>query len=353
MLVAGRGDRLDGLLEAPRHLLELPQVDRLDAVVVGHEAVELERQLVAGGGVDDGVVVGAGLDVGGREDADRVVRVERLGEGALDGDGALEAQRARGALGGDDDGLGAELVRDGQDGRVDGGGQVAAEQGGIGEGMAAASERHGLGQQVVPGLEARLAVLAVVAVALEGPLVDGVDDEAGGEGLDVDALIAGDIEEQLAGEDGAGALVGGAVVDDGRALDAPVERHGVVAARRGRGRAGAAAVALLAGRAAKGQRQRQAVVLLADGVGEVLGHLDGMVVVVAVMLVLVLVRVGGVGAAGDGVVARRGAAAGGGLALDMRDAARGGAQEVGDAVGHCVLFLVSGDGWLRVVEMVV
>lgn len=90
MLLAGGGDCFDGLLELPGELLQLPQVNRLDSFVVGHEPVELEGHLVGGGGVDDGDVAGSCLDVCGGEDSDGVVRVERLGKGSLDVDESIK-----------------------------------------------------------------------------------------------------------------------------------------------------------------------------------------------------------------------------------------------------------------------
>lgn len=267
--LAGGGDGLDGLLQLPGQLLELPQVDRLDALVVRHQAVELERHLVVAGGVDDGHVAGRGLDVGGREDADGVVRVQRLGQGSLDVDEALKlgardgAHALRGGGSREELRLGMQHVRDGDDGRVHGGWQMARQQDGEGELVLAPSQGDGVCQEIQLLQLGRLG-LAVAAVVLEGPLVVDDEVEAGVEGLDVDQVLL-DVQEELARDQGTGALLGVAVEDNRRALDVPVNHHG---------RVGSVVMALLGGRPAKVQRQ---TVVLPDGFCEV-GHLDGMAV---------------------------------------------------------------------------
>lgn len=321
--VLGAGGRggLERLLELPGDFLELPQVDRLDLFVVRHEPVELERQLVGARRVDDRQVVGAGLDVGRGEDADRVVGEERLRYGALHRQGAVEAERGGrgggGVAGNLGDGL--ELVGDGDERGVGGGGQVTAKQHGEGKRVLAAAQTGGVVEED-PGLELGDFVLALVAVALAGALVGGVNGEGGLEAVYIHGVLL-DVQEELAGEDGAGAVLAGAVEDDGGALDAPVDGGGGAGGRveelfAGDGRAGGAA---------KGQGQ---LMVALDGVDEVV-RLDG-----------VVVGVGVVGATGDGVVPRglaRGVARGGagaGGVFYLGNVARGEGEEAGDAVRH-------------------
>lgn len=90
--------------------------------------------------------------------------------------------------------------------------------------MAAASQRSRQSEEL-PALQLGVLVRAVGAVALEGTLLDSVQAESGSKGANLDEVVT-DIEEHLAGDQGAGALVGVAVEDDGRALDAPAERDG-------------------------------------------------------------------------------------------------------------------------------
>ena len=99
MSVASRGHSLDGLLESPCDLLESPEVNGLRLVVTAHETVKSQTDSVGSGRVNDVVVVGAGLDVGRRKDADRVVRDFVLGKRSLNGDSSLESHRCDGATG--------------------------------------------------------------------------------------------------------------------------------------------------------------------------------------------------------------------------------------------------------------
>lgn len=74
VLLAGGCDCLHGLLEAPCELLQLPVLDGVGSRVDLCNTVEAHGEGVRADGVDDLLVVHAGLDVGRRENADRVVR---------------------------------------------------------------------------------------------------------------------------------------------------------------------------------------------------------------------------------------------------------------------------------------
>lgn len=248
VLLAGGGHGLDGLLQLPRNLLELPELDRLVGGVCAGEAVEAERDVVGAGRVDHLVVVGAGLDVGGGEDADRVVRELRLREGALDVKVLLELDgrlRAGSAL--DEGGLGLELVGDGGDGRVHGRGEVTLEENREGKLVNTLLKRRGVREER-PALQLGVLVGALAAVVGEGALLLDVDIELGAKGLDLQLLVL-DFELHLARDEGASRGLCIAKENDGRALDLQVEACMRVVVR------------VLVG-AAKRQREAVVVVLL-------------------------------------------------------------------------------------------
>lgn len=305
MSFASGGNGLDGLLESPGNLLEPPKLNGLGLLVVAHETVEFEGDLVGACGVDDRTVVGAGLDVGRRKDTDRVVGEVGLGKRALDGQSLLELDGGAGSVGGaggpGDKGVGLELVADGENGSVHGGGEVAGHENRKGKLMLSLAQSSGMSKEV-PGLKLRVLVLAVGAVALERSLLDRVHVQRGGETVNLDKVLL-DIEEHLARDEGAGALLGVAVEDNGRALDAPVHCD--------------SGMVVVSGGLAKGQGD--AMVLL-DGVCQV-WHLYGMN-----MRVVVLFSVRGVRA---GVARSRGR-----NLFDLGNVARRSAQEGGYSVGH-------------------
>jgi len=223
--LASRGLRLDSLLESPGNLLESPEVNSLGFLVAAHKAIQSQADGVGASGVDNVVVVSAGLDVGGREDADRVVRNFVFGERSLHRDSSLESDRCDRAAGGVNTlchvGVGLELIRDSNNGSIHGSGKVAIEEDGEREWVTTLSESGRLGQEL-PALEFGVLVLAVCAVALVGPLLGNVELEGSSKASDLNNLVL-DIQKHLSSDESTSALLGVAVEDYWWALDAPVD----------------------------------------------------------------------------------------------------------------------------------
>ncbi|KAI6767986.1 hypothetical protein HG530_005995 [Fusarium avenaceum] len=208
--VASRCRGLDRLLESPGNLLKSPEVNGLGLLVAAHETIESQVDSVATCGVDNVVVVGAGLDVGGREDADRVVRNLVLGKRSLDGNSSLKSHR----------GISLELVRDSDYGSIHGCGEVAVQENRERERMAAFSKGGGLSEEL-PALELSVLALAVCAVALVRSLLENVKLERSSKASDLNNLVL-NIQEHLSSDEGTSALLSVAVENHWRALDAPV-----------------------------------------------------------------------------------------------------------------------------------
>ena len=255
--LTSRGLRLDSLLESPGNLLESPEVNSLGLLVAAHKAIQSQADGVGASGVDNVVVVSAGLDVGGREDADRVVRNFVFGERSLHGDSSLESDRCDGAAGRVNAlchvGVGLELIRDSNNGSVHGSGKVTIEEDREREWVTALSEGGRLSQEL-PALELGVLVLAVCAVALVGPLLVNVEFEGSSKASDLNNILL-DIQKHLSSNESTSALLGVAVEDYWWALNTPVD--------------GNIRCVILVGLA---ERQRNAVMLL-DSISE-FSHLD-------------------------------------------------------------------------------
>ncbi|KAI6750046.1 hypothetical protein HG531_007311 [Fusarium graminearum] len=101
------------------------------------------------------------------------------------------------------EGVGLELIRDGDHGSVHGSGKVAIEKDGEGECVTTFSE-------------------SICAVALVGSLLEDVKLEGSSKASNLDNLVL-DIQKHLPSDERTSALLGVAVEDYWRALDAPVD----------------------------------------------------------------------------------------------------------------------------------
>jgi len=142
---AGLRDGLDAFFEAPRGLFEAPALEGVVLRELGGEPIQRHGDVIAAARVQYLLVLGAGADVGGWEDAHGVVGAVSFGQAAAhgdearvgDGDGAGAAGAAGGGASGGrgpgDEGGGDEVVGDGDECGIGCYGEVSIEEAGEGE----------------------------------------------------------------------------------------------------------------------------------------------------------------------------------------------------------------------------
>lgn len=220
VLRASRGDELGVLLNAPVELAQLPTGGRLVPFLLD-KARHTHLDIEVSNGVDDVGKGNGGRQVGGREDANRVLVIRRQ-DSTLNGDGAAKG--------------------DGFSGRVDGLGSKAVLE--VNKGVVGRS-REVAGDQVAEGKLVLALIENQLALVVEGPLLQfgGLRGAVGallrnrllgGSGhqqlhlelVDGDVGLS-DVDLELTGENGAGGVLGRVVQDNWWRFDDEIHLGGL------------------------------------------------------------------------------------------------------------------------------
>lgn len=170
--------------------------------------------------MDDGSICSVNLDVGSREDSDRVAR-KSLRDGAFDVDHMVKSEdgtngRDSSSHGSYKYGLSLEFVGNGNDRCVQAGRIAASQEGKEGEEVRSTSER-GWSSEQLPGLQTDIAVAAGFAAAPEWQLVGDVNVQRSHEAVNAETIRLNK-QRKLSVEERAGAALAGSVKDDRRVL---------------------------------------------------------------------------------------------------------------------------------------